>query len=138
MQLLFSLIVITSTWCLGIKIITSDGMVLEKLGKWGQKKVDEGYKIFEALFVCQWCMPSIHTMIGMAFAYKLGIMELSWDLLFYYPIVAMGSSLVNGLVWLSYNTLSAKKELSESASETSKLISEWLVDRLDNQKENED
>ena len=127
MILLFSLIAITSIWCLGIKIATADDMLLEKLGKYGQKKVEEGYKVFEALWVCQWCMPSVHTLIGFVFAYGLGIIpELSWRLLLYYPLVAMGSSLVNGLIWQYYLHKNQYNEFIISAKETTEIMSDWL------------
>lgn len=128
MLLLFKLIIICVIWTLGIKIATSEGMVLERLGKYGEKKVDEGYKIFEALWVCQWCMPSIHTAIAMFFAFGIGIIpELTYRLIFYYPLVAMGSSLLNGLIWQYYLTKNDTKELLISARETAQLMSDWMA-----------
>lgn len=117
MIFLFKLITICVIWCLGIKIITSDGMVLSKLGKWGSEKVDAGHMIYEPLFMCEWCMPSIHSLIAYMFAYGMGLFnDLTWSLLVIYPLVAMGSSLLNGVIWICYKTINAKKEYLESAT----------------------
>lgn len=96
---IFCIIFFTSVWVLGIKIATSPGMILEKAGEWGGQKVREGHRIFEALLVCHYCMPSIHSIIGYSFAIGIGVVEFHWRLLIAYPIVVMGSSLFNGLVW---------------------------------------
>lgn len=115
MILILKLIALTSIWVLGIKIATADDMVLEKVGQYGKKKVEEGHKIFEALIVCQWCMPSIHSLIGYAFAFGLGILPVQWNwqLVIRYPIVVMGSSLVCGLTWLIYETLNQIHDRNE-------------------------
>lgn len=125
MILLCKLIFITSLWTLAIKIATSEGMVFEKLGKYGEKKVKEGYKIFEALWVCQWCMPSIHASIGMAFAFGLGIIQyFTWNLLIYYVLTVCGSSLVNGLIWGFHLKQNAEKECMDSVRELADIMIE--------------
>ena len=127
MLLLFSLIAITSIWCLGIKIITEEGMFLEDLGKWGEMQVKSGVKWVEPVFYCHWCMPSVHSLVGFGFAFGLGLIpELSWHLLFYYPLVAMGSSLLNGLIWQYYKNRNQYNEFIISAKETTEILSDWL------------
>src|SRR6185312_13080254 len=111
MILLIKLIIITTIWCLGIRIATNEGMVFEKLRIYGNKKVNEGYKIFEPLFICIYCMPSIHSSIGFLFAYGLGILPtFHVKLLIYYPLVVMGSSILGGLIWQYHEKLDSEKE----------------------------
>lgn len=117
MILLFSLIIITSIWCLGIKVVTGEGMLLQSLGKWAEKKYDNGSKWIEPLCYCHWCMPSIHTAVGFFFAWKFGLYEWHWAVLWYYPIAAMGSSLVNGFVWQFHTTKNAQSEYYESKTD---------------------
>lgn len=116
MILLFKLILLTFIWVMGIKIVTSEGMLLEKLGKWGEKKVDEGHKIFNAIIVCPWCLPSIHSIFGYGFAFGLGVLPLIWDwkLLIMWPLVVMGSSFLCGNVWNLYETINRIKEKNEA------------------------
>lgn len=117
-MILLKLISLTSIWILGIKIITTDGMVLEKVGRYGQKKVDEGYRIFEPLWVCQWCMPSIHTLIGFLFAWGLGfITTWQWNFLIMYLVCAFATSLICGLVWMVYMLLNSIKQYYDNAQE---------------------
>ena len=99
MQLLFSLIAITSIWCLGIKIVTSEGMLGEKVGQWAQKKYDEGSKLIEPVIYCHWCMPSTHSLIGFLFGWGIGLFEWHWGVIWYYPLVVAGASILNGILW---------------------------------------
>lgn len=110
MILLFSLIAICSIWVLGLKIVTSGGMIFGRIGEYAEKKLyDEGRIIFAPLLVCEWCMPSIHTAIAFLFAYFIGVIDhFSVRLLAYYPLVVMGSSLVCGLVWQYYEDKKAE------------------------------
>jgi hypothetical protein len=117
MLLLLKLIALTSIWVLGLKIVTSEGMILSKWADYGKKKVEEGKLIFEPLIVCEWCMPSIHSLFGYGFAFALGILPVSWALLFIYPLVVMGSSIVAGLTWGSYKTMMAYADLVDAKTE---------------------
>ena len=117
MLLLLKLITLTTIWCLGIKIVTSDGMILSKVGEYGKKKAEEGKRVFEALIVCEWCLPSIHSLFGYGFALALGILPASWSLLFIYPLVAMGSSLCSGIIWNAYKTMETFRDLGETKIE---------------------
>lgn len=115
MILLLKLIAITTIWVLGLKIATSENMVLEKVGQYGKAKVEEGKKIFEAIIVCQWCMPSIHSLVGYGFAFGLGILPLQWNwqLLIRYPLVVMGASFCSGMLWLLYETINRIHDRNE-------------------------
>lgn len=116
---IFCIIFFTSVWVLGIKIVTSPGMILEKVGEWGGKKVREGHRIYEALLVCHYCMPSIHSIIGYSFAIGIGVVEFHWRLLISYPIVVMGSSLINGLVWGWKDKIDNESKYYENAEQLS-------------------
>lgn len=115
MIVLLKLILITFIWVIGIKISTAEGMIFEKLGKYAKRKVDEGYKIWEALIACEWCLPSVHSIFGHAFAFGLGILpfEFNWQLLIRWPLVIMGTSLISGLTWTIYLMINDIKDNNE-------------------------
>ena len=114
MILLLKLIAITTIWCLGIKILTADGMVLSKVGKFARKKIKEGQIIYEPLVSCEFCLPSIHSLVGYVFGVSIGVITgFSMSLVFMYPLVAMGSSIATGFIWNAYQTMMAAKDLSE-------------------------
>lgn len=131
MILLFKLIAITVIWVLGIKIATSEGMILEKLGRFAEKKVDEGHKIWDGLVWCQWCLPSFHSVPAHFFAFGLGVIpfEVNKELFIRWPLVIMGSSLVSGLIWTIYLTINKVKERNEE---------EWEYFRNLNQQDEKD
>lgn len=96
--MIFKLIFFTVCLVWGVKIVTEPGMMLDKLGEWGEKKVDAGYKIFDALLTCPFCMSSIYTSFAYGFGYLMGIVT-EWKELIAYPIIVCGSSLVAGIIW---------------------------------------
>lgn len=98
---ILKLIFITSLFIWGIKISTEPGMIFDKVGEWAEEKVEAGNKIFEALLVCPFCMPSIFSMFGYGFGYLLGIVT-EWKQLIAYPIVVCGASLVAGIIWMLF------------------------------------
>lgn len=101
-----------------IKISTHDGMLFEKVGKFGEKKIKQGYKIFEALWICEWCMPSIHSLIGFGFGFAIGVIDVfSWKLIAYYPLCVGGASLCCGLIWEFYNLMVANKMYYENGQQ---------------------
>lgn len=129
MILIIKLIFLTSIWVLGIKISTANDMVLEKLSIYGQKKIESGHKIVEALIICEWCMPSIHSLIGYLFAIGIGfISEFSWSLVVIYPIIVMGSSLTCGIIWNAYMLMNSKKEYYDNAQKYYYLNNKKLKD----------
>ena len=116
MILLFKIIIITSIWVLGLTIATSDGMILEKWKVWGKAKMDEGHVIVEPLIMCEWCMPSLHSIFGYAFAFGIGVLNnFSWRLVVMYPLVVMGSSFVCGVSWTIYNMVKNKRDYYSNA-----------------------
>lgn len=122
MIIIFKIILILTIWCLGVKIVTANGMLLQWLGEWGEEQVDKGYKIFEAIIVCPFCLPSVHSILGYAFAYGLGLIELDWKLLIMWPIVVMGSSILSGFTWTAYQTINQIKEKNEAETEYFKML----------------
>lgn len=125
------LIAITSIWVIGIKIATDKKMVLRKVGFWANKKVEDGYEIFEALLTCAWCMASIHSVVG--FTYGIFFLGMEWRILFTYPIVVMGTSLTCGVIWTVVQIILKKLELLINQTK----LSGWdISDRSKSHKEN--
>lgn len=114
MVLLFKLIVLTVIIVMGLKISMSEGMIFEKLGKYFERKVDEGYKGFD-IFICAWCMNSLQSITAHVFAFGLGVLpfEFNWQLLIRWPLVIMGASFVSGNLWNTYETINKVKEKNE-------------------------
>lgn len=105
MIIILKIICLTSVWVLGLTIITQKNMALYSLRMWAE---DKSSKVYEPLILCHWCMPSIHSVVGFAFAFGIGIIhQFSIHLVIIYPLVVMGSSIVCGLVWTLYTTLDA-------------------------------
>lgn len=114
MILLFKLITLTVIIVLGLKIAMSDGMLLERLGRFFERKIDEGYKVFD-LFYCQWCMSTLSSIVAYFFAFGLNILPFEWDwqLLIRWPLIVMGGSIVAGNIWNVYLTINQIKDRNE-------------------------
>lgn len=108
------LIGITVVLVLGLKIAMSEGMLLEKLGKFFERKIDEGQKWMD-LFYCQWCMSTLCSIYAYFFAFGLGLLpfEWNWQLLIRWPLIVMGGSIVAGNLWNIYLTINQIKEKNE-------------------------
>lgn len=116
MSILFSLIALTSIIVLGITICTQPGMIFYSLREWANEKHEKGNRWLEPVILCHWCMPSIHSVIGYLFAIGIGIINtFEWRLVFMYPIVVMGSSLFNGIVWGIHKLIESKTQYYENA-----------------------
>lgn len=115
MILLFKLIILTFICVMGLKIVLSKGMLLERVGEWLEYQVESGNKIFD-LFICQWCMATLCSLLAHGFAFGLGILPLEWNwqLLIRWPLVVMGSSFLCGNVWNLYETINRVKEKNEA------------------------
>lgn len=96
--MIFKLILFTVCLVWGVKIVTEPGMAADKIGEWAEEKVKDGYKIFDALLTCPFCMPSIYSSFGYGMGYLLGVVT-SWHDLVAYPIVVCGSSMIGGIIW---------------------------------------
>lgn len=116
---LLSLILVTSIWVLGLTIATQPFMVFHSWRVWAEKKQDKGNKFMEAVILCHFCMPSIHSIIGYWFAIYTEIIPYPDYRTFYlYPLVVMGSSLLNGLTWATYQLISSKTEHYKNINES--------------------
>lgn len=124
MILLFELIVLTSIWVLGLTIVTQQGMALYSVREWADTKGTWT----EPLITCHWCMPSIHSVVGFGFAVAMNLIGgFSWVLVAMYPLVVMGSSLVNGLIWGWYLKVNAETEFFKIEQEMED-YSQWEDD----------
>lgn len=138
MEKLMILISVTSIWVLGITIVTSEGMVLYPLRRnLTDQNGDALRKIYEPLLVCVWCMPSIHSIIGVGFSVALGWVKKDWTLMLIYPLVIMGSSIVSGMIWTTYQYLVSMTSHYRKAEELNRLhISEIHYRRRSNKQKN--
>lgn len=103
-------------WVLGWKVITEDNMLFEKIGKWGKKKYDEGYKIMDGLIICPFCLPNLHCIILIwPIAFLTGFIQFEWDwrYLIVHVFVACAASFICGTIWTLYEYLAVKKKYVE-------------------------
>lgn len=106
MLIIYKLILLCHIWVMGITIATSEGMIFYSWRVWANKKIEAGQRIWETIFTCHWCAPSIHSLVAYLFAFILGIIvKFEWNLVFIYPLVVMGTSLLNGIVWSVYKLI---------------------------------
>lgn len=99
---------------MGLKVAMSEDMLLERLGEWFKKQIDEGKKVY-SLFYCQWCMSTSCSVVAYFFAFGLGILpfEFNWQLVIRWPLIVMGGSFVSGNLWNIYETINRIKERNE-------------------------
>ena len=127
-MLLIQLIIITSIWCLGVKIITAEGMILQKLGVYAKQQVDKGNIVWDALVNCEWCLASIHSLLGYLFALGIGVItKFEWRLIFMYPLVAMGTSLLTGMIWNYHLKSNSEKEANEGIRDATEIFIENMI-----------
>lgn len=125
MILLLKLIGITSLLVLGYTIITQEGMGLYRIRQWATRKKENGSKWPEPILLCHWCQPSTWAILGFAFAYGIGVIDaFTWRMIFYYPLVVGGSSLINGLVWSYHLKSDAETEFYRSANSVADIFIE--------------
>lgn len=115
MIILFKLIILTVIIVLALRVAMSERMLLEKLGKYFERKVEEGHKVYD-LFVCPWCSGTLQSLTAHVFAFGLGILpfEWNWELLIRWPLVVFGSCFIAGILWTIYLTLNQVKENNEA------------------------
>jgi hypothetical protein len=126
-MIIISLILITTIWVLGLTIVTQEGMLLFSIREWANKKHEAGNKWMEPVIICYYCMPSIHSLIAYLFAIGIGIItSFEWKLVFMYPLVVMGSSLLNGIVWGIHKMIETKTGYFENMEQ----LTHWdIMDR---------
>lgn len=109
------LISITFILVMGLKIAMAEGMLLEQLGAYFDRKIEEGHKWMD-LFYCQWCMSTLQSIVAHFFAFGLGIIpfEWNWQLLIRWPLIVMAGSFLCGNVWNIYETINQIKEKNEA------------------------
>lgn len=118
---------------MALKIVMSEGMLLEDLGEWFLDRVDEGKKGYD-LFICQWCASTLQSITAHAFAFGLGIIpfEFNWQLIIRWPLVIFGASFLSGNVWNIYETINRIKEKNEAETEYYNNINDTDFTRIDN------
>lgn len=102
------LILINTIWCLGVTIVTQDGMALYSIREWAESKES---KWMNPVIICEWCIPSLHSFFGYAIGIGIGVISnFSWSLVFMWPLVVMGSSFLTGVLWAVYKLIEVKTE----------------------------
>lgn len=97
MMILLKIIILNVIWILGLKVATSEGMVLHFIARYAESKES---LIWEPVILCEWCMPSLHSVIAYVFAIGIGIISsFSWKLVWIYPLVVLSSSVACGVIW---------------------------------------
>lgn len=106
---------ITFILVMALKIVMSEGMLLERLGAFFERKVGEGKKVYD-LFICPFCMATLGSLVAHGFAMGLGVIpfEWSWHLLIRWPLVVMFCSFLCGMTWTAYETLNKIKDKNEA------------------------
>ena len=102
--LILKLIFITSCLVWGVKISTEEGMVFEKVGVWATVQTERGYKIWEAIILCPFCMSSFWSLVAIGIAYLLGY-DFTWNVFIAYPVIVGGASLVSGFIWVTFQLI---------------------------------
>ena len=86
-------------------------MVFHRVRVWAECK---DKKWLEPLVLCHWCMPSVWGIFGYFFAIVSGVIQFKFKLVWLYPLVVCGSSLMCGLIWTAYLVMNREKEFYES------------------------
>lgn len=118
MIVLCKLILINVMIVLALRVAMSEKMLLEKLGRYFEKKVEDGYKVFD-LLVCPWCSGTLQSITAHLFAYGLGIItfELSWAFVIRWILVIFGTCFIAGMSWTIYLTINQIRENNEAQAE---------------------
>lgn len=132
MLILFKLIALTVMIVMALKIVMIEGMLLEKLGKYFERKVKGGHKIYD-LFICPWCANTIQVFTAHAFAFGLGILpfEFNWQLIVRLPLVIFGASFISGNLWNLYLTTNSIRDRNEAQENYYNIRVEEIIDSID-------
>lgn len=130
MVALLQLILITVMIVLAMKVAMSEGMLLESLGRFFERKIDEGEKIYD-LFYCQWCMSTLQSITAYFFAFGLGILpfEWNWSLIIRYPLIVFGASFISGNLWNLYMMFNQIRERNEAEAQYFKNINNEIENK---------
>lgn len=115
-EVFLKILVMDVIWILGWKVVTGDSMLLEKVGQWGEKKYDEGYKIMDGLVICPFCLPNLHAIIliwPIAFLTGFVPFEWEWRYLIVHGFVACAASFICGTTWTLFKTMQFKNKYWE-------------------------
>lgn len=134
-EILLKMILLDVMWVMGWKVATAENMVLEKVGEWGEQQVEKGYKIFDGLIVCPWCLPNLH---GVLFVVPLALMlEILphnwywWQYAALYPFFIGGACFTSGMLWDWHLLIERKKDYYEAAA----AFHEEEVEQIEEKKE---
>ncbi len=108
---LFVLIIFTSLLVLGWTIVTQEEMLLHGIRVWAEGR---NKKWLEPLVLCHWCQPSIWSLFGYFFAIITGVVHVELRIVYLYPLVVCGSSIVCGFVWTAYLVMNREMQYYET------------------------
>lgn len=122
MNEVLTIIIFTTFWCMGLVTVTGEGMALQSFKDYSENKKA---KIWMAVILCHLCMPTIHSIFGYAFYfiyvhYAKGH-EINWNLLYMYPIIICGSSLLNAFCYETVGVLSSLHQKLKSENDGSEI-----------------
>lgn len=95
MKFLVLIPAITTVWCCAILLAGSKDMLLNSI----YNEVENWGKIGKVIMVCEWCMPSLHTLAGIFFYTQLIEPVPLITLIKAYPLLVCAGSLLNGIIW---------------------------------------
>lgn len=119
-----TLVLITVSFVFAVRISTSEGMVFEKIGKWATDRLDEGKRIYEPLLLCEWCMPSVYSLVAIVFyilANYLFTGVFYYKVIILYPAIIGISSMITGLTFMLKDLIGSKTSYNEKKEEKIKL-----------------
>lgn len=103
-------ILFTVAIVIGVTIANQQGMVLYFLrNHLTDENGDAKKPIYEPLFLCWWCMPSVYSLVGYFFAF-LYMKNVDLHALLFYPIVVAASSFLTAVLWGLHQLIYKKLE----------------------------
>lgn len=117
---ILGMIFFTLALVFGVRISTHEGMVFEKIGEYADRQLEKGQRIWEALILCVYCLPSVWSLFGIGLYFLINP-ETNLRLLFAYPVIIGFTSLLSGMTWSVFEMLWAKKSYYEKGEEKTHL-----------------
>lgn len=115
-EIFLKILVMDVIWVLAFKVLTEEEMLLEKVGQWGAKMYDKGYKIMDGFILCPFCLPNLHCLfIIWPVAFLTGFVKFEWEwrYLIVHGFVACAASFICGTIWLLFKTMQFKNKYWE-------------------------